>query len=590
MSVAHIQNSGSRASGVSTPDNWEADNCYPPASIATALGVLADGDSLVFDDQSIAANNLSLNGAVADATLTLASRTGETTLTLVDATTRMILHNSGTTHSYIIDGLILDGQSITFTATGTSIIQITQAVQDLIVRNCTFANFVDGCIAARTVSYILRYAPNTTGPTVLVKDNVFDTVSATTAGDYVGLFKSEGDEVWTIEGNTFKDVSLVLTAGNELGIVYHTGAADVFLKDNVLLGFLASTVTTKSIGGFYRPAGAAGNVYVDGLFIDGFVQDGLASSESVLKIISTGRVRNVYAKNVQRTGTVTANGNSTGGVVLSSGASAVVTVDDMVVTGGGGFFGTAIYNSGGGEITARRIKAGNIDDGGQVGQGGDPVNGQAFYSGGDGDSTWEAVVGYNCTGDALNGLVAYGHLPASGATDKAIIIHHSTFANTPSSPTQPACDFRCDLAGKTLTMNVRNTIFDNGEYEMLLVEGAGTFDFTLTSCHITEGTDAVSASISAGTLTLGTPTTGDPKFKSVATDDYRLDGDSPCIAAGTRYWTGEAPHGQDGLRFFNTPSIGAYEDRSGAGFARKGGARVTNTLPAGVDISLAKAA
>lgn len=82
----------------------------------------------------------------------------------------------------------------------------------------------------------------------------------------------------------------------------------------------------------------------------------------------------------------------------------------------------------------------------------------------------------------------------------------------------------------------------------------------------------------------------DPLFKSPANGDLRLDGGSPCLAAGTQWWTGEARHGEDGLRFKNSPSIGAYEVHAKSGYARKGGALVANTLPAGVDIAKARAA
>lgn len=74
--------------------------------------------------------------------------------------------------------------------------------------------------------------------------------------------------------------------------------------------------------------------------------------------------------------------------------------------------------------------------------------------------------------------------------------------------------------------------------------------------------------------------------------DPRLDGDSPCLAVGTDWRTagGPAVIGLDGLRFKNTPSIGAYEPSNRSGYARKGGAFVANTLGAGVDIAKAKAA
>jgi len=78
----------------------------------------------------------------------------------------------------------------------------------------------------------------------------------------------------------------------------------------------------------------------------------------------------------------------------------------------------------------------------------------------------------------------------------------------------------------------------------------------------------------------------DPLFRDAANDDYRLNGGSPCIGAGIEWWTGEPPHGEDGLRFCVPPSMGGYE-YYGGGTAAAIPARV---VPAGVDMAKAKAA
>jgi len=74
----------------------------------------------------------------------------------------------------------------------------------------------------------------------------------------------------------------------------------------------------------------------------------------------------------------------------------------------------------------------------------------------------------------------------------------------------------------------------------------------------------------------------DPKF--ISDTDYRLEGDSPCIAVGTKWWSGTPPTGKDQLRFFDKPSMGGYEVRPGkSGYARKLGALLLNTLSIGHD-------
>lgn len=83
---------------------------------------------------------------------------------------------------------------------------------------------------------------------------------------------------------------------------------------------------------------------------------------------------------------------------------------------------------------------------------------------------------------------------------------------------------------------------------------------------------------------------GDPKFRNVAANDYRLDGDSPGIGAGIEWWTGLPPEGEDGVRFSSRPEIGAYAfDRLGGGAAR-GTALPARVLGAGADTAKARAA
>lgn len=68
--------------------------------------------------------------------------------------------------------------------------------------------------------------------------------------------------------------------------------------------------------------------------------------------------------------------------------------------------------------------------------------------------------------------------------------------------------------------------------------------------------------------------------------DGRPNGTSPGVAVGTEWWTGEPPHGADGMRFCIPPSMGAYEYYGGGG----AGAIPSRVKPAGVDLAKARAA
>ena len=147
----------------------------------------------------------------------------------------------------------------------------------------------------------------------------------------------------------------------------------------------------------------------------------------------------------------------------------------------------------------------------------------------------------------------------------------------------------------------------SGQYLIQRVEAGATV--LLTNCIGQGGTNVAEGSSISGTVTDSyncmfgggtanysgiTKGTGsieqDPLFVDPANNDLRLDGNSPCIGAGTEWWT-DVPQGEDGLRFCAPPSMGAYEVRPHrSGYARGAGALPARVLPAGVDIAKAKSA
>lgn len=92
------------------------------------------------------------------------------------------------------------------------------------------------------------------------------------------------------------------------------------------------------------------------------------------------------------------------------------------------------------------------------------------------------------------------------------------------------------------------------------------------------------ASLGANSITV------DPGF--VSATDCRLDTDSSCVGTGINWWDAideECPQGEDGLRFYDPPSMGAYELRPDkSGYARSAGALSMRILLIGVDIVKAR--
>ena len=107
-----------------------------------------------------------------------------------------------------------------------------------------------------------------------------------------------------------------------------------------------------------------------------------------------------------------------------------------------------------------------------------------------------------------------------------------------------------------------------------------------TGNHVTEANHSTFVSSHAGEIN------SDPLFIDAANNDLRLHGDSPCIGAGTKWWAdGNVPIGEDGLRHYDIPEMGAYALRSGGKkYMRKAALPPARMLPAGYDISKVRAA
>jgi hypothetical protein len=288
--------------------------------------------------------------------------------------------------------------------------------------------------------------------------------------------------------------------------------------------------------------------------VNGAELNGYANSEALIKIIKVGTVRNFNVSRLFRTGTASGQGNSLGGVVIATDSEGSALVEEGIVQDSGGFFGTAFYASDGAAMISKRITAKNIDDNGQVGVSGDPIYGLAFYGGGEGNQEWHSCIADNCTGTTTSGIAAYAHNPERVANAaKTMKVYNCTFTNTPSTATQPAVAFLNIDPDGSLAVDIKNTVFDNGVYDLKLQESEGTLNVTMTTCHVTGGASAISTDVTNGTVDTGTYTTGDPELSSsYAPGNSALKGVGTWIAGIRAY---------DDLPLPLHPDIGAVQDR-----------------------------
>lgn len=564
MAVFHFTQSGTRSSGASAADDWSLANCYPFSAWNATVGAAADGDSIIIDDvthictTALALNCTANSGVVR--TITVKSRSGGTVLQLADATTLIFTHNDANDiNTIILEDLIFDGQEINWTTTSGSPIAITQACPSLTLNRCTWKNFRTAT-AARTTGWLLRYAASSAPGFCYINDCVVEDCAAVCSGAFEGMFKMEdSDLTWEFDGITFSNVSVVTSGtGNNGGLIYLNNDSALQLSNALVEDVYMEAASGQGLAGLHKAINSPGQLTVDGLTVRNMQMHGLAATEGVVKVTGNATIRNVAVTELRRTGTANGGGNSVGGVVSVQGSSGVALIEDMVVRDSGGFFGTAFYNSGGGSLIARRVIAVNITDDDQVGEGGDPVNGIAFYSGGDGAATWEACYAFGCSGAAENGVTWYIHLAATGSSSKTVNIDNCAFVGNLSTVSQMTGKIMSLLADNTLTVNITNTLFDDGVNEFETVQSTGTLVVNGERLHITEGAAAVTET--SGTVDLGTVSDGDPGIV-IAAERYDIVAGSVLIEAGV----GVAGLRRDAAQVFylNPPSIGPFEKRLG---------------------------
>lgn len=567
MAVIHIKATGTKSSGKSTADDWANVNCYPLSSWTAAVAAAASGDELIFDDDLfVVSTTLSLNNALVTSTLTVKSRSGGTRLRPATGATQLLVFTDTDVTTLIFEDLTFDGLDVPWTATGTAPVSVTQQCPSLTLNRCAWTNWQTNT-AARTTGLLLRYAASSTPGALTMNDCRVDGVTVVTSGDFQGLFKVEDNDLtWTIDGLELANITAMVTAGNNLGLIYQTNTTPLSLSNIAARDIAMTGVAGGSIAGIYRAQGTPGALTVADVTADKITLDGPASTEGLFKVIGTATVRRVTVNALFRTGSTTGGGNSIGGVLSAQGTSAAVTVEDLTVTNSGGFFGTAFYSSGGASLVARRCAAIGITDYGQVGVDGTPIYGLAFYSGGNGNATWHSCIALQISGVAVPALAWYAHhSDTGGINDKSFEMLNCTIdCGQAMIAGQTGGVIRSQTAGQTFTATVMNSYL--GEDAPLdIIEMAGTtLNATLTACGIPAGTAAITESIATGSYSIVGTVEGEALFTGGthprAVSEAKLRAASPLRRAGIcALTTGCAPHDFGDRRARVPPDIGAWQ-------------------------------
>lgn len=218
----------------------------------------------------------------------------------------------------------------------------------------------------------------------------------------------------------------------------------------------------------------------------------------------------------------------------------------------------------------------------------------------DGETTGGACIRNEGGGQILRNMIRGGkwgvqniHETGSGNYVVANVMflqgEHGIIPGGASAQSDIAQNVIADSAGDGLHVDVNSAdvrLYNN------IIFSAGADGINRQANNV-EQSNCIHGSTSSAVSIAGSPSavgegsiTQDPSFRNPGDDDYRLNGDSPCIGAGTRWWTGEPPQGQDGRRFCSPPSMGAYEYYGGG----RAGAIPARVKPAGVDIAKARKA
>ena len=566
MALVHIKSTGTKTSGASTPDQWDNSNCYPYTSIDTALNV-AEGSSpaqMIFDDEELTlTEQITLNtyNPVGGTTLTLSSRSGGTVWRPANATTRILAKNADTTvaPSFEIENITFDGSNVTWSA-DDSVVLFSQDTAAVTLTGVKWKNFNFSGSSGNPP--LFRFVPNAAKGTVTMSSCRVENVSLSSA-DNDGLFQTEAGggfgHDWEIDGLTLSNVTMAASNGSSQGVFFHTSSGTLSISNLfVTTGRMSNTSSSNSLAGIVKGEGTTGEVTIDTFIVDDFeFSTSTSSSQGLFYINGVGTVKNGIVTNCNRRNNTT--GNCVGLLAVSAAGNGDVLVQDCQVYNCHGFYGMGGYNTNGGTIVCERIQVFNVTDGYGVGDNGQDMEGLAFYSGGDGDTTWTSCLVKNVRGRSRYGKGVFAHhQDRTNDNAKTVTIRNCTFTDIEAfGEDATACEFKSGFTGGTVTYVIDNCLFDNGIYDIKFNETNGTLNATMRNCHVTSGGSAIFESVTTGTVTTNTPNSGDPQL-----DENNIPQNIDVYEGGLKWWSGLGPEDVDNEPFPNMYiSIGAKQNK-----------------------------
>lgn len=197
-----------------------------------------------------------------------------------------------------------------------------------------------------------------------------------------------------------------------------------------------------------------------------------------------------------------------------------------------------------------------------------------FCDGGDRSIRWSTSAGGSVgAGNVSTGFALYGH----EVTGSNVEVYQATIDGGARG---------VQVNGNLTGVVVKNAIIVNASLFAIVAESANDVDYL--AMYNNTGNVGFSGGAS-GALTISNQFTADPQFRDATALDYRLESTSPYVGAGTMWWTpGAPPRGEDGLRFYTAPSLGAYEVRRDKPYTRSMASYAMKPLEMSSDILKAR--
>lgn len=502
MSVFHLKTGGSKTgTGVSTPDDWTAANCYGtwPNVVAALAGGGASGDSIIVDDEMF---GVPTNGSTAlniTGTIYVKSRGGNPAVSgLVgsSATGALWLTNSTTNQCAVKWQNLTLRKSVTHTDTTRPVIHhATQRTGDVTFENCAFTDIAITTSSGTDWYYGMCRNDSGAGYGVVMRfeDCEFSRITGTfnalgTLFAYTGNSAAKRIEVVR---PTIRDIVGVNLSG---GFAVSQGSQLKFW-DVDLDGWTASTTGATTCGGLLKVIAHAAGGFMYGrgatfrnVTVNANVCDTLISTASPYDI------KGVVGEHVTMNTAVKTAGQ--GALFMAIGANAQGRIENIRAYDCHANYGAAAYWSDGAGGTFRTIWA----EACSVGTG-------IIYKGGGGDLSGDIAVVKNCVQRSsvdepsliTDALCFYGHIHATTGDHNAAV-----------SLNDIVCEGNTYLSGKSAVMfnNPHASYVLNGKAKSIVVRDntngiemkGNAVNLTATSCNLVGGATGFVQNQGSGTL------------------------------------------------------------------------------------------